>query len=131
MQEKQPASNTAKEPPQQAGSTQAERPVTSSKPNNSRQHLVGGQVLAPQVIHAPNPKYTNAARRAHLEGDCILGLVVDTKGRPKNIRVKKAIGDGLDESAIKALKKYQFKPATLNGQPVAVMMTVIVKFHIK
>jgi TonB family protein len=93
-------------------------------------HQVGGAVLPPKAIHAPAPKYTYAARRARLEGDCIVELVVDAQGRPQDIHMKKALDGGLDKNAIKAVKKYRFKPATLNGTPVAVQIDIDIHFSI-
>ena len=37
---------------------------------------------------------------------------------------------GLDEKALEAVKQYRFKPAMLNGKPVAVRMDIEVDFHI-
>jgi periplasmic protein TonB len=34
----------------------------------------------------------------------------------------------LDQAALDAVKQWQFKPTLLNGQPVAVMMTVTINF---
>jgi TonB family protein len=93
-------------------------------------YQVGGAVLAPKVIHGPAPKYTYAARRARLEGDCILELVVDVQGRPQDIRVKNGLSKGLDKNALKAVKKYRFKPATMNGKPVAVQIDLDILFRI-
>ena len=100
----------------------------STAAENQDIHSVGGAVLPPKLVHAPSPKYTYAARRARLEGDCILELVVDAQGRPQDIQVKKALGKGLDQNAVKAVKKYRFNPATLNGKPVAVQIDINVHF---
>jgi TonB family protein len=102
----------------------------SAAVQNQDIHQVGGAVLPPKAIHAPTPKYTNAARRAQLEGDCVVELVVDGQGRPQDIHVKKSLDEGLDHNAIKAVKKYRFKPATMNGKPVAVLVDIDVHFSI-
>lgn len=93
-------------------------------------YQVIGPIKPPKVIHAQTPKYSRAAKRARLEGDCILSLVVDANGKPQNIKVKKALGMGLDENAVKAIEKYRFKPATLNGKPVPVEVNIDVRFRI-
>jgi TonB family protein len=102
----------------------------SAAVENQDIHQVGGAVLPPKVIHAPMPKYTNAARRARLEGHCIVELVVDAEGRPQDIHVKKTLDEGLDKNAIKAVKKYRFTPATMNEKPVAVLLDIDVHFLI-
>jgi TonB family protein len=91
---------------------------------------VGGDVLPPKVIREVSPKYTRAAKRARLQGVCVLSVIVGTDGRVHHIQVKKQLGKGLDERATKALKKYRFQPATLNGKPVPVLIDIDVWFHI-
>jgi protein TonB len=60
------------------------------------------------------------------QGSVLLWLVVAPNGRPRNIRVQRSLGMGLDEKAIEAVSQWRFQPATLNGQlPVAVQMTQV------
>jgi len=56
--------------------------------------------------------------------------VVGPDGRPRNIRVVRGLGMGLDEKAVEAVRQYKFKPGTLNGKPVKVDLYVDVNFHI-
>jgi TonB family protein len=93
-------------------------------------HDVGGAVLPPKLVHAPSPKYTYAARRARLEGDCLIALVVDTQGKPQDISVEKGLDKCLDQNAMKAVKKYRFEPATMNGKPVPARIKIDVHFSI-
>jgi TonB family protein len=72
---------------------------------------VGGGVSAPRAIHNPPPKYSKEARKAKHQGTCVLWLVVGTDGKPRDIRVVRMLGLGLDEEAIKAVKKWTFEPA--------------------
>lgn len=91
---------------------------------------VGGAVSAPRPIHHPDPKYSKAARKAKYQGVCLLWLVVGTDGKPRDIRVWRTLGLGLDEEAIKAVKKWTFEPARKDGQPVAVQINVEVNFKL-
>jgi protein TonB len=43
----------------------------------------------------------------------------------------KSVGYGLDESALEAVGEYRFEPATLNGKPIAVRVTVEVNFQLR
>jgi protein TonB len=45
---------------------------------------VGGGISAPQAISTPDPDYTEDARRAKTQGTCILGLIVDAEGHPRD-----------------------------------------------
>jgi TonB family protein len=91
---------------------------------------VGGGVSAPRVTYAPDPEYSEKARKAGYRGTCVLWLVVDAKGLPRDIRVTRAVGMGLDEKAIEAVRTWRFKPAMKNGVPVAVQINVEVNFRL-
>ncbi len=52
---------------------------------------------------------------------------LDARGAVQSARVLRSI-PLLDEAALTAVRQWQFEPALLNGQPVAVIMTVTVKF---
>jgi periplasmic protein TonB len=51
-------------------------------------------------------------------------------GVPRDIRVSRALGMGLDEKAIEAVHTWRFQLATQDGHPVPVMMEVEVSFHL-
>jgi TonB family protein len=92
-------------------------------------HL-GNGITAPIVLNFPAAQFSDEARRAKYQGDCILSLVVDTRGMPKNIRVVKPLGYGLTEKAIEVVSQYRFKPAMKDGTLVPVRVDVEVAFHL-
>lgn len=85
---------------------------------------------APRAVSKENPTYSEKARRAHLEGVVTLGLEVDDKGNTRDIRVVKSVGGGLDEEAIKAVKRWKFESGTYEGKPVSVRLNVEVSFRL-
>jgi len=89
-----------------------------------------GGVTTPQVIFNPEPSFSDEARKAKAQGMVLLLLVVGKDGRPHDIRVGQSLGMGLDEKAIEAVNRWRFRPATLNGQPVATQIAVQVDFHL-
>ena len=93
-------------------------------------YRVGGGVSAPKAIYAPDPEYSEEARKAKYQGTVVLWLVVDANGRPQQIRVQRALGMGLDEKAIEAVKQWKFDPAHKDGQAVPVMINVEVNFRL-
>src|SRR5215472_10094187 len=107
-------------------STAAPVPLTSDQKTDA--YRVGGGVTAPIAIKTPDPEYSNKARDACRQGTVVLWLIVDSSGKPRNVRVTRALGMGLDEQAIKAVNRWRFKPSTKDGQPVAVMINVEVNF---
>ena len=93
-------------------------------------YKVGGGILAPTALATPDPEYTQEARDAKAEGTCILQLIVDQQGKPRDIKVVRGLGHGLDARAIAAVSQWTFKPATKDGQPVNVQIRVEVGFHL-
>lgn len=91
---------------------------------------VGGPVKPPKIINSLDPKYTKQAKRARLEGACILLSTINRQGVVENIQVLKRLGIGLDENAIAAARNFRFQPATLNDQPVPVHMEIKFFFSI-
>ena len=91
---------------------------------------IGGGVSAPVVLFAPEPEFSEEARKAKVAGNVLVYLQVDATGRPTHVRVLRGIGLGLDEKAVEAVRQYKFKPAMENGKPVPVEMNVEVNFQI-
>lgn len=93
-------------------------------------YRVGGGVSAPRAIFAPDPEYSEEARKAKFQGTVVLWVEVGPDGRPRQIRVQRTLGMGLDEKAMEAVRTWKFEPARLNGQPVAVQINVEVNFRL-
>jgi protein TonB len=91
---------------------------------------VGGGVSAPRAIYAPDPEYSEEARKAKWQGTCVLWLIVGPDGRPRDIRVQRTLGLGLDEKAVEAVKTWRFEPAMKDNKPVAVQINVEVSFRL-
>jgi TonB family protein len=91
---------------------------------------VGGGVSAPKVIYQPDPEYSEEARKAKFQGTCVLWLIVGPDGRPRDVRVARTLGLGLDEKAIEAVKNWRFEPAYKDGKPVSVPINVEVSFRL-
>jgi periplasmic protein TonB len=90
----------------------------------------GGGVTAPRVIYQTDPEFSEEARKAKYQGTCVLGLIVDTNGRPTNIRVINALGMGLDEKAIESVRNWRFEPGRKDGHAVPVEIAIEVDFHL-
>jgi len=91
---------------------------------------IGRGVTPPRVIFQTDPEFSEEARKAKYQGNCVLGLLVDANGRPTNIRVLNALGMGLDEKAIESVKNWKFEPGKKDGHDVAVEIAVEVDFHL-
>ncbi len=92
---------------------------------------VGGAIDAPVAISRVSPVYTEIARKARLQGVVVLEAIIDTSGNVTQVRILKGLPMGLDKSAEEAVKKWKFKPATLNGRPVKVYFNLTVNFRLQ
>lgn len=92
---------------------------------------VGGDVQAPEKVFYPQPQYTEIARKARVQGVVIVQAIIDKEGSVTNVKVLKGLSMGLDDEAVKAIKKWKFKPATLNGKPVDVYYNLTVNFRLQ
>ncbi|GAB4369076.1 MAG: hypothetical protein Kow0062_02710 [Acidobacteriota bacterium] len=95
---------------------------------------VGG-VTMPELIPGTRvePEYPELARRARIEGKVFLQAVIRKDGTVGDIKVlKEPPGNlGFAEKAIAAVSQWRYKPATQNGRPVDVYMTVTVNFTLE
>jgi TonB family protein len=88
-------------------------------------------VSMPSCSYMPNPSYTKEARHAKLEGNVLIEAVIKLDGTLTNMRVIKALGSGLDESALTTLHKWKCKPATgAAGKPVPTLVTFQINFRL-
>ena len=92
---------------------------------------VGGNVMAPVSVSRVDPQYTEIARRARIEGIVVIEAVIDRDGNVTDARVLKPLPMGLDTAALDAVKRWKFKPGTLNGQPVPVYYNLTVTFRLQ
>ena len=92
---------------------------------------ISGNVLAPVRVHSPDPHYPEEARHARVQGVVILQTIIDKVGNVTDVRVLKGLPSGLTEAAVEAVSSWRFRPATLEGKPVAVYYLVTVSFSVQ
>ena len=91
---------------------------------------VGGGVTAPALLFKVEPEYSEEARKAKYQGTVVLYVEVDPTGKPRNLRVVRSLGLGLDEKAIEAVNRWKFRPGQKDGKPVTVAATIEVNFRL-
>lgn len=97
---------------------------------NKEPIIVAGDVKPPVPISQPNPDYPEAARRARIEGKVILQAIINEQGAVEGVKVLRS-NPLLDDAAMAAVRRWRYKPATLDGQPVKVYFTVVVTFKLE
>ena len=90
-------------------------------------------VTLPQVTRQVKAQYTAEAMRQMIEGDVLLGVVVQADGSVGAVEVKESLDSvyGLDENAVKAMKEWAFKPGTKDDKAVDVIVTITMSFSLK
>jgi protein TonB len=91
----------------------------------------GSGIEPPQLLREVKPLYTDEARRAALEGNVVLEIVVRRDGSVSNLRVTRKLGAGLDEKALEAVRQWRFAPARRLGAAVDVVVEVSVEFKLR
>jgi periplasmic protein TonB len=102
----QPAAQTAAAPPQQQA---------------------GGNFHEAQLISHPDPEFPALARQYQLFGAVRLEAAVDEHGAVSAVKILNGV-PVLAAAARNAVMKWKYKPATLNGHPIAVKQTITVSF---
>lgn len=87
-------------------------------------------ISAPRVRFAPDAEYSDKARNAGIQGTVRLSLFVGVNGLPHDIRVERGLGYGLDEEAVKAVRRWKFDPAKKDGTPIDFKINIEVSFRL-
>jgi protein TonB len=91
---------------------------------------VGGDVKAPVVVDRAEPQYTESARKARVAGIVVVEAIIGKDGRVQDVKVVKGLPMGLSAEAEAAVRRWRFKPGSLNGQPVATIFNLTVNFKL-
>jgi protein TonB len=116
--------------------TPIEPPITippASEPSPAPAATIGAPVEATSlaVTRRVEPVYPPASRRLDERGTVRLKILVDERGRPREVQVAKSSGfDRLDEAAVTAVRRWQFTPATQEARAVSAWTYVNVVFQL-
>jgi TonB family protein len=90
----------------------------------------GADTRTIKVLTKPRPAYTDSARYAGVSGSVTLMVHFSEDGKVKDVLVLKGLGFGLDQEAIRAVRKVKFEPARKDGTPVSVVKRVQYNFSL-
>jgi general secretion pathway protein A len=97
--------------------------------NSDRLFSITEQVKQAELLSRIPPQYPPLARRQRVEGDVVVNFVVEESGNVSHLNIVSG-PMMLRQAAISALRTWKYKPAQLDGQPVAVKMQVTFRFHL-
>jgi TonB family protein len=84
----------------------------------------------PTILTRTVPDYPFGARRAGIEGPVVLRGIVRRDGRIDELEIVRDQPRGLGDAARRAVRRWRFRPATLNGEPIDVYYTVTVNYKL-
>jgi TonB family protein len=98
-----------------------------SDPAVLRQNMVDKKA---KLITVFEPQSNEYAQAYAVSGMALYHTVIGADGKPAEIAVGRPIGFGLDENAVEAIRNASFEPAIKDGQPVPVLLDLVVQFRI-
>ena len=91
---------------------------------------VGGDVKPAKLTSSVSPVYPILAKNQHVSGDVRVDAFIDANGRVTTMKVISG-PTLLHQAAMDALRQWRYQPAALDGKPVAMHLTVTLKFHLQ
>jgi TonB family protein len=88
-----------------------------------------GDFVGPVATQEVDPGYPLELMRQNVQGTVILAAVIHSNGSVGDVRVLRGVDDRLDQYASAALSRWRFRPATRNGDPVALQTVVMIPFR--
>lgn len=85
----------------------------------------------PAEVHRVIPVYPVAARRAGAYGSVVIRGIVRRDGTIDEVEIIKDLPHGLGQAARDAVRRWRFRPATYQGDPIDVYYTVTVNFRLQ
>jgi len=114
-----------------AGGDANDMNVMTSKNNQPSAPVPSGGVVVPaRLVSSVAPVYPQLARNQRLSGDVKIDALIDATGHVSTTKIMSGPAL-LHEAAIQAVSKWTYKPATLNGQPMPMHLTVTVQFKLQ
>ena len=108
------------------------KPVAASTP--AARTAGGGQrtMAKPDYLRNPPPQYPAESRKLREEGVVLLKVAVTAAGRAADVQLQRSSGySRLDEAALRAVRRWEFKPARVGLTAVACAVEVPVRFGLK
>jgi TonB family protein len=118
---------TVRERAEAVTATRAARVATSRASARIAPVRVGGHITAPTKLKDVHPLYPAIAQSARVGGLVTIEATIGPDGRVSDAKIVRSI-PLLDQSALDAVRQWEYTPTLLNGVPVPVVLTVSVNF---
>jgi periplasmic protein TonB len=98
-----------------------------SLPSPVEEYLVSEM---PSVLSEVRPQYPKEAREKQIEGSVVMDVLIDALGKVREVKIIEGLVV-FRSGAVEAMKKFRFKPAVIDGKPVAVRIRYSLKFELE
>ena len=105
--------------------------AASSRSSGPRRIRVGGLVQATKLVEQTKPQYPESARAKGVQGVVLLQAVISKEGEPLSLKVLNSPDPALSDAAMAAVQQWRYEPTLLNGDPIEVVSTIAVRFHLE
>ncbi len=82
----------------------------------------------PVPVRTVAPDYPDELRREGISGVVMVKCTIDEQGNVTDVEVEKSTNGAFEKPALAALKKWRFKPARQDGNPVSMKVSIPIKF---
>lgn len=124
----------AREPAARPERKSTPEPAAPPKPSVQVGQLVqmGPGVVPPQLVTFEKPEYPPIARRLRVQGEVVVGVLVDENGNVADARLERSVPQkvGINEAALKAARQATYRPATKDGVRVKMWTTLKIPFRL-
>lgn len=109
----------------------SETPMPPSQSAISAAAASGAPAQDLKTSNRVDPTYPSASRRAGEEGTVRLKVLVDEKGRPRDVSIANSSGFArLDQAAMEAVRKWRFVAATDGAKAITAWTQVAITFRL-
>jgi protein TonB len=91
---------------------------------------IGGDVKPARMISSVPPTYPLLAKTQHVAGDVRVDALIDASGRVTTMKIISG-PSLLHQAARDSLRQWKYQPATLDGKPVPMHLTVTIQFRLQ
>jgi len=91
---------------------------------------VGGDVKQAKLISSVPPSYPTLAKNQRVSGNVLIDALIDANGRVTTMKVVSG-PTLLQQAAMDALRLWKYQPASLDGKPVSMHLTVTIQFRLQ
>jgi protein TonB len=82
----------------------------------------------PVPVRTVPPAYPGELRREGVSGVVMVKCQIDSQGNVTDTEVEKSTNPAFERPAMEAVRRWKFKPAKQDGQPVAIKVSIPIKF---